>query len=202
MIRPRLRWKFFDLWLRKLWVLVSVDRLFWPLVVSAVYVPVGPWFVGEVIEDHIGVVFAWGIFVNRSYLPGSLTYAYGFFQQYFTTKQLHCAPQHPTHTHDSAYTVYTVPHNLWHPLNPVSVSSSPSQINLYESDTLANPNTSLLMITAFFFWLAYGTMALFLGPLRTWSAVLGLILWYQAATVHKDVLSLSREAEPHLKGGR
>lgn len=44
------------------------------------------------------------------------------------------------------------------------------------------------MITAFFFWLAYGTMALFLGPLRTWSAVLGLILWYQAATIHKDLL--------------
>lgn len=40
----------------------------------------GPWFVGEVIENHIGVVFAWGTFVNRSYLPGSLTYAYGFFQ--------------------------------------------------------------------------------------------------------------------------
>lgn len=46
----------------------------------------GPWFVGEVIEDHIGVVFAWGTFVNKSFLPGSLTYAYGFFQ----VRCLHC----------------------------------------------------------------------------------------------------------------
>ncbi|KAG7177707.1 Transmembrane protein 62-like 2 [Homarus americanus] len=80
MIRPRPKWKICNMWLRKLWVLVSVDRLFWPIVVTAVYLPVGPWFVGEVIEGHIGVVFAWGTIVNRSYLPGSLTYAYGFFQ--------------------------------------------------------------------------------------------------------------------------
>lgn len=40
----------------------------------------GPWFVGEVMEGHIGVVFAWGTFVYSSYLPGSLTYAYGFLQ--------------------------------------------------------------------------------------------------------------------------
>lgn len=41
MLRPRLKWKICNLWLRKLWVLVSVDRLFWPLVVTAVYMPVG-----------------------------------------------------------------------------------------------------------------------------------------------------------------
>lgn len=44
------------------------------------------------------------------------------------------------------------------------------------------------MISAYFFWLAYGTMALLLGPLRTWSAIVGLVLWYQAATAHKNLL--------------
>lgn len=44
------------------------------------YAFLGPWTVGEIIEDQIGVVFAWGIFVNGAYLPGSFTYAYGAFQ--------------------------------------------------------------------------------------------------------------------------
>jgi len=40
----------------------------------------GPWSVGEVIEGYTGVIFAWGIIVNGTYLPGSFTYAYGFLQ--------------------------------------------------------------------------------------------------------------------------
>lgn len=172
MIRPRLRWKFCDLWLRKLWVLVSVDRLFWPLVVSAVYVPVGPWFVGEVIEDHVGVVFAWGIFVNRSYLPGSLTYAYGFFQMLSFQFPLILAVAH------------CVEFRFWS-LYVDPLCSFPRYLCRHVCPLFI---VTLQMITAFFFWLAYGTMALFLGPLRTWSAVLGLILWYQAATIHKDLL--------------
>lgn len=36
---------------------------------------------------------------------------------------------------------------------------------------------------AYFFWLAYGTMAFLLGPLRTWSTVLSAFLWYQAVTL-------------------
>lgn len=33
---------------------------------------------------------------------------------------------------------------------------------------------------AYLFWLAYGTLAFFLGPLRTWSLVLAGILWFNA----------------------
>lgn len=32
------------------------------------------------IENHIGIIFAWGTFVGNSFLPGAFTYAYGFFQ--------------------------------------------------------------------------------------------------------------------------
>lgn len=34
------------------------------------------------------------------------------------------------------------------------------------------------IICAYFFWLAYGTIAFFLGPLRTWSIILALVLWW------------------------
>jgi hypothetical protein len=41
---------------------------------------------------------------------------------------------------------------------------------------------------AYFFWLAYGTVAFLLGPLRTWSVLLGIVLWHQASTLSKKSL--------------
>ena len=40
----------------------------------------GPWFLGELLEGHTGVVFVWGMFVYGSYLPLCLTYVYGALQ--------------------------------------------------------------------------------------------------------------------------
>ena len=40
----------------------------------------GPWFLGEFLEGHTGVVFLWGMFVYGSYLPLCLTYVYGVLQ--------------------------------------------------------------------------------------------------------------------------
>ena len=40
----------------------------------------GPWLVGEIMEGHTGVIFAWGMFVHGSYLPVPLTYLYGVLQ--------------------------------------------------------------------------------------------------------------------------
>lgn len=54
--------------------------MFWALVLYPVFLAVGPWSIGYIVEDHIGAIFAWGIFVNGAYLPGSFTYAYGFVQ--------------------------------------------------------------------------------------------------------------------------
>ncbi|MCL4116407.1 UNVERIFIED_CONTAM: hypothetical protein GTU68_024498, partial [Idotea baltica] len=88
MARPRINTWIMQIWLRKLWILCCIDKLFWPLVLYSAYLPIGPWFIGEVLENHIGVVFAWGTFVYSSYLPGSLTYAYGFLQVPITTLHL------------------------------------------------------------------------------------------------------------------
>ena len=40
----------------------------------------GPWFLGELLECHTGVVFVWGMFVYGSYLLLCLTYVYGVLQ--------------------------------------------------------------------------------------------------------------------------
>ncbi|CAG7687484.1 unnamed protein product [Allacma fusca] len=65
---------------RKLWIIASVDKLFYPILLYPVYITVGPWFIGEVIEGHYGAVFAWGTLVQGKMLPGSFTYFYGFIQ--------------------------------------------------------------------------------------------------------------------------
>lgn len=40
----------------------------------------------------------------------------------------------------------------------------------------------------YFFWLAYGNVATVLCPLRTWSFVMALILWYQANRLENNHL--------------
>ncbi|RZC39664.1 transmembrane protein 62 [Asbolus verrucosus] len=129
--QPRLRGSCCKSWLRKFWVLSTVDRIFWPIILYPVYLSFGPWSVGYLVEDHLGVIFAWGIFVNGAYLPGSFTYAYGFIQ----------------------------------------VTSSTLKMYL---------NQLLCIQMAYLFWMAYGTLAFILGPLRTWSVILAAILWYNA----------------------
>uniref|UniRef100_A0A1B6D3N4 Uncharacterized protein n=2 Tax=Clastoptera arizonana TaxID=38151 RepID=A0A1B6D3N4_9HEMI len=67
-------------WYTKLWILANVDRFFYPIVLYPLYLAIGPWSVGEVIEGYIGVIFIWGTFINNSYLPGAFTYAYAYIQ--------------------------------------------------------------------------------------------------------------------------
>lgn len=80
MDKPKNFNRFHMKWLRKLWSVVTIDRIFYPLVLYPLYLSVGPWSIGYIIENHFGVIFAWGIFVRNAYLPGSFTYVYGFVQ--------------------------------------------------------------------------------------------------------------------------
>lgn len=40
----------------------------------------GPWFVGELIDGHVGACFSFGVFVGASFFQGSLTYVVGILQ--------------------------------------------------------------------------------------------------------------------------
>ena len=37
----------------------------------------GPWFIGYIIDESIGVCFVWGIILAGTFLPGGLTYFAG-----------------------------------------------------------------------------------------------------------------------------
>lgn len=169
--RPEIRLGCIRTWLRKLWVLATVDRIFYPLVLYPLYLTVGPWSIGEVIEGYTGIIFAWGTIINGAYLPGSFTYAYGFFQmcsfQFPLTLFLaNCVDQRfrRCRTYPKSWKS-----RLCHHL-PFGVL------------------VAVQMVLAYFFWLAYGTMAFILGPLRTWSILLALLLWHQANMMSQRTL--------------
>lgn len=64
--------------LKKLWILSNIDELFYPVVLYTLYLPFGPWFAGDVIDGRIGIAFAWGTFFAGKFLPGTMSYFYGF----------------------------------------------------------------------------------------------------------------------------
>ncbi|XP_043259498.1 transmembrane protein 62-like [Colletes gigas] len=174
MHRPRFRTKFFHSWFRKLWVLSTVDRLFFPVVLYALYLTVGPWAIGEVIDDHTGIIFAWGTFVGNSYLPGAFTYAYGCFQLFSFHLPLMLILAHRV---DKRLQTISKPDN-----------KSLSKVCLLWQHT---PIILLILMQAnmaYFFWLAYGTLATVLCPLRTWSIFLAIMLWHQINAMPESCL--------------
>jgi len=47
----------------------SYAWLFWPILGFTVYMAVGPWVVGHLIEDRTGAIFAWGAVVAGTFIP-------------------------------------------------------------------------------------------------------------------------------------
>lgn len=172
--RPRIRRYCCRGLIRKMWILSTVDRLVFPLIGYCLFVTCGPWSFGEVIDGHIGIVFVWGIFVIGTFLPGTLTYFYGFFQLMFCQFPL------------------------------ILIYASNAQKRLHRGPASAEKKLSFLaatwqnlpfllimlveLVLALIFWNAYGTLAFIITPLRTWSIVLNLILWYQSKNLPEKCL--------------
>ncbi|CAG5100431.1 Similar to TMEM62: Transmembrane protein 62 (Homo sapiens) [Cotesia congregata] len=143
-------------------------------------IPLWPWAIGEIIDDHVGVIFAWGMFIKNAYLPGSFTYAYGFFQLLSFHMPLTILLAHRI---DKRFDEFDRPSR-----------KSSSIFNIF----WANLPFLLLIIMqtsmTYFFWLAYGTLATILCPLRTWSIILALVLWYQVYTLPNHCLKSAKYA--------
>ncbi|KAG5862870.1 hypothetical protein JTB14_023940 [Gonioctena quinquepunctata] len=178
-VKPRVRKSCCFSWLKKIWILSTVDRIFWPIVLYPIYLTFGPWSIGYIIEDHVGAIFAWGIFVNGAFLPGAFTYVYGFIQLF--TFQVPITLIMATAVNSRFQDLKTKP------------QKRPSLKNRICFHLPFLIIFSMQVIMAYMFWLAYGTMAFFLGPLRTWSLVLAVVLYYQS--LHLSEKCLRRASE-------
>lgn len=157
------RWRFVRAIVRKVWLFTAVDLVFWPVVIYMLYLPIGPWLVGELLDNQYGVIFSWGTFVYSSFLPGSLTFAYGFSLVVTFLLPLILGLAHCIDCRMQSLFVEPRSGLLYH-----SFKNAPLLLTL-----------SLQVFLTYFMYLAYGWLTLLLGPIRSWGVVLGLVLWLQ-----------------------
>lgn len=163
---PKIRRRYGYNFVKRVWLLSKIDRVFWPIVLYAIYLPFGPWAIGKLLDEHIGVIFAWGIVIKGVFLPEPFTYMYGGVQLMFIQIPL---------VHILAYCL---------------------EIRLFKSNIRGARRLimqlpfifllSIQLLLAYFFWLEYGTLSFLFGPLRTWSVVLTILLWYRTITLPVD----------------
>lgn len=166
-------------WFQKYWILASINRLFWPILLYCIYLAIGPWAVCEVVDGQYGVLFIWGIYINGTFFPGSLTYLYAFSQLAFcqlpliwifskcTAKRYYQMIGMPTKKHRG----------------PMYSLRKIHKLAFYIIITIE-------IILSIYFGVYYGTIAFLLGPFRTWTVLLNIYLYYLAKNVPDHVLRL------------
>ncbi|GFT55733.1 transmembrane protein 62 [Nephila pilipes] len=147
----------------KLSLLTSVEIVFWPVVIGALYVAVGPWFIGYIIDDHIGVCFIWGIFLAGTFLPGGLTYFAGtIYLLTFYIPFILCLS-------NCLYLQYK---------SITDGRRKPCGLYFYICHHFLMFFFILWQsLWAVVYFFSYGSMAFFLGFTHTWSIIMALILW-------------------------
>lgn len=172
-LHPPLRW--FRTWTRRWSLLASLDCMFYPLVLAPLYIAIGPWLVGEIIEGHTGVMFIWGTFVAGSYLPGSLSYLYAAIQL--------CLANLPTQI-----CLAVLVDNRRKRCLGTETSMSFAAFILSNVPFLLCFLQQLWMM--FNFFAAYGSMAAVLGPIKTWTTIMHFALWMKVSRLDQNSFSV------------
>lgn len=160
---------------QKFWILSTIDRIFWPIVIYCIYLAIGPWAICEVVDGEYGALFIWGVYISGSFFPGSLTYLYGFSQMIFCqfpliliyakciTKRYYQVIGMPTKNHRG------------------SILRKFYRVTFYIIITIE-------IILSIYFGVYYGYIAFLLGPFRTWSVAMNILLYYFVQNVPEQLL--------------
>uniref|UniRef100_A0A8C5QY16 Transmembrane protein 62 n=1 Tax=Leptobrachium leishanense TaxID=445787 RepID=A0A8C5QY16_9ANUR len=155
---------FFKLSSFSIHVLSKTNTFFYAVLLLTLYTAFGPWFIGEIIDGHMGACFAFGILVNGHFLQGSLTYFVGITQVVFFNAPL---------------TAYM----CWCLLIRCRGQGFCSHLR-YGRKLLTLPVHFFMFLllawqvySCFFLMLTYGTLAVFLSPLKFWLVVATLVLF-------------------------
>lgn len=169
--------------IRRLWILSATNRIFFPLIGYCVYISTGPWAFGEVIDGNWGVVFLWGILIQGSFQPGTLTYMYGFFQLVFCQIPL-------TLIYASLLDQKFRSIGAYHSSSTPPQNTKKTFLGLYKLMNLCYFYFVMVILMEFvlagIFWWAYGTLAFVIGPLRTWTVILHILLFYLTVSLPKE----------------
>ncbi|XP_066282072.1 transmembrane protein 62-like isoform X5 [Branchiostoma lanceolatum] len=176
--------QFVHKWLSRLSLLTKVDQLYYPLFCFGVYIPFGPWYVGELIRGHYGALFMHGTYIAGGYLPGLKTYAFASVQIALF------------HVPLTIYLAMLLDNHLWHLNHKNDQASNNHAKPRYKLYRQLIGLLRLHGFGAFFliwqlyssYWVlvAYGTMSFLICPLRTWSLLLAAWLIYKVRTLPKE----------------
>jgi hypothetical protein len=172
---------------RRFALLSSIDYIFWMLIFSTVYVAVGPWFVGEILENSLGLCFVWGIYVNGAFLNVDFQYIFGSFHMLFFQLLLifHLSFQIETR-------FLTI---NFHQESETSSNLSPqNSFKLYIKKFLPSlwANFSFLFLVSFCllqmydFYLSYSFYAIIFCPLKTWMLIVSIYLRNKCANLNAN----------------
>ena len=163
---------------RKLMLVVSHDLILVSMMVFVLYMALGPWVFGSMIEGRLGAVFAWGVVVDSTRVRSQVPFAYYF---------VHFGLIHPVmvlgigHLLDFRYGQATTR----------ALTSRLGHVSITASLLLMTTGALILSLT---FWMQFGVLGFFLGPLKTWSYFFySLMFWLAWRTKPEVLASLHRD---------
>lgn len=161
--------------IEKYLIFASVDKIYFGVVFALFYQLIGPWSFHPVLDNHIGVYFVWGIFINGEFVNGTLNWWYGFHQLMFFQLPLMMIIAGVIHRRYKNY------------IRRIKDSSAIEQENV-SMKIYKNLSFLALMlaeiILAIFYIIQNGFLYALIAPCRIWFIFYSLFLFYYA---HKKI---------------
>ena len=156
---------------KKLLIVCHHNRLFFPILGFLVYMTIGPWVIGSLVEGRTGAVFAWGVVMfEAGQLPSQLTFVWYF---------IHFGLIHPV-------MVLIIGQVAEWRISKVTILPPPSLLSNIVALVSLLANLAASIYFSLSFWMEFGALGFFFGPLKTWSYVFyGAMIW-MAATLPEN----------------
>ena len=162
---------------RKLMLVTGHNVICVSLIIFVIYMAVGPWVVGSLVEGRTGAVFAWGVVVDSTLVHSQVPFAYYF---------VHFGLIHPV-------VVLAIGHLLDFKYGQMmDVGGGTGNCGMMRHVAIS---VSLLLMMAFSvflslsFWHQFGSLGFLLGPLKTWSYVFYSAMFWLAWRSSADRLA-------------
>jgi len=169
---------------RRLALLCSINPVFYYFIFTTLYTAAGPWFLGQILDDHYGLCFIWGIYVNGSLLREDIQYMVATF--HILLFQLPLILQ-------LSYQIEQRFLNLNAPTKAAATGWTRLCLGLVWK------NVSLLVVCAFCsitlieYYQSYSLMAVLVCPFKTWNLCAAVYLWQRCWRLEESDFDLFME---------
>jgi hypothetical protein len=166
--RPMIESAYWRSFVYKYLLLASINRIYFGLVLMILWTTIGPWSFHEVLDGHVGFNFLWGIFVQNQFVPGTLNYWYGFHQLLWFQFPL------------MIILAGVLKRSYKCSLLGERMSENETILTALKSNILFVGLVIAEATLAVFYVIQNGFFAFLIAPLRVWSMIFAIWLFYQA----------------------